>query len=169
MRRRMVRRTLMFVGFLSLGSVLAGCGSPTSMGNMPGPVRRVINIPTLSGSNIAVNMLKVTGNQSYIGTGRIPGYYSYGPAYDDGSNTYYVTFEVPVNMQGIEKQLSYLPRPIASTTIVDDVYINIPQLPGLAYDRLYYDPSTRLAPFSFKLLPSGAVLDESWDAVLVNS
>jgi hypothetical protein len=136
---------------------------------MPGPIRRVVNTPTLSGRNIVDNMLNATGNQSYIGTGHIPGYYSYGPSYDDGTNTYYVTFEVPVNIEGIEKNLNYSPRPIASTTIMDDVYINIPALPNQAYDRLYYDPSTELAPFSFKLLPTGAVLDESWDAVLVNS
>ncbi len=169
MRRRLFRRALALAAIMGAGAILAGCGSQTSMGNMPGPVRRVVNTPTLTGRNIAVNMLNATGNQSYIGTGRIPGYYSYGPSYDDGSNTYYVTFEVPVNTRGIEKQLSYIPRPVESTTILDDVYINIPQLPGLAYDRLYYDPSTRLAPFSFKLLPTGAVLDESWDAVLVNS
>ncbi len=163
------RRGLALAGMAVLGVTLAGCGSPTSLGNMPSPVRRVVNTPTLSGENIVDNMLNATGNQSYIGTGHIPGYYSYGPSYDNGSNTYYVTFEVPVNINGIEKKLSYLPRPIASTTIVDDVYINIPALPNQAYDRLYYDPSTELAPFAFKLLPTGAVLDESWDAVLVNS
>jgi hypothetical protein len=45
----------------------------------------------------------------------------------------------------------------------------MPPLPNEAYQRLYFDPSTDLANFDFKLLPDGAVVDESWDAVLVNS
>ena len=154
---------------IGLGIGLAGCGSPNSIGNMPRTVRKVINTPTLSGHNIGDNILRVTGNSAYIGTGKIPGYYNYGPAYDNGSETYYVTLEVPINVAGIQRALHYIPHPIASTTIPDDVWINIPALPNEAFDRLYFDPSNRLAPFSFKILPNGQVLDVSWDAVLVNS
>ncbi|WP_020376628.1 hypothetical protein [Sulfobacillus thermosulfidooxidans] len=154
---------------ISVGVVLAGCGSPNSIGNMPGPVRKIINTPTLSGQNIGANILQATGNEEYLGSGQIPGYYNYGPSYDNGSNTYYVTLEVPINVAGLEKSLHYLPHPIESTTIPEEVYINVPPLPNMAFDRLYFDPSTHLAPFSFKLLPNGQVLDVSWDAVLVNS
>ncbi|AEJ38595.1 hypothetical protein TPY_0393 [Sulfobacillus acidophilus TPY] len=159
---------LFLTGVLAWG--LAGCGNdPQVIANMPGPVQQVLDTSTLSGNNIGTNMLEVTGNQSFVGTGRMPGYYNYGPAEDAGSNTFYVNFEVPVNFQGIARQLGYPPQPVASTSVPTEDYITLNPLPNQAGDRLYYDPNTRMAPFSFKLLPNGAVIDESWDAVSVNS
>jgi len=168
---RPIRPTiLMIAGIMAASVVLAGCGdNPNAIGNMPGPVQQVIDTATLSGNNMGINMLTVTGNQGYIGRGTIPGYYSYGPADDQGDNTYYVNFEIPINMSGIEKQLGYQPRWIGSTTIETQDYVNIMPLPNEAFDRLYFDPNTHYAPFSFKLNANGTVMDESWDAVAVNS
>ncbi len=154
---------------MMLGFVVTGCGNPNSIGNMPRPVQQVVNAPTLSGSNIGVNMLRVTGNQSFIGTGNIPGYFNFGPAQDQGSNTYYVNFEIPVNLAGIQRWMGYAPKAIESTTYINYDYINIEPLPNLGYDRLYYDPNTKYAAFRFKLNADGTIMDESWDAVAVNS
>lgn len=156
-------------GLATVAVLAAGCGAPDAVGNMPGPVQRVVDTGTLSGRNIGINMLTVTGNQSYIGTGRIPGYYNYGPTEQNNNNTYYVNFHVPVDLSGIEHQLGYRPRPVYSSTIPNNVYVNIDPLPDEAFDRLYYNPSTRYAKFSFKLNPDGRVMDESWDGVAVNS
>lgn len=153
--------------------------NPNAIGNMPGPVQQVLNTATLSGNNIGVNILDVTGNQAYIGRGSIPGDYSYGPVENQGDNIYYVDLNVPIDMQGIEKQLGYKPQVSTSavssdattnsTTLSYEDYINIVPLPNQAFDRLYYDPNTHMAVFSFKLNPNGTVMDESWDAVAVNS
>ena len=152
-----------------LATGLTGCGTKNTIGNMPLTVRKIVNTSTLSGQNIGTNILRVTGNGNYIGSGKIPGYYNYGPAYYNGSDAYYVSLEVPINVAGIERRLHYMPHVLGSTTLVGQVYIYLPPLPNEAFDRLYFDPSTRLALFKFKLLPTGQVLDVSWDAVLVNS
>ncbi len=157
------------IGIGVIGLLAAGCGNPNSIAAMPRPVQQVVNAPTLSGNNIGVNMLLATGNQSYIGSGVIPGYYNFGPAQDQGSATYYVNFEIPVNLAGIEKRMGYEPKGIQSTTYINYDYINIEPLPNEAYDRLYYDPNTNYAPFRFKLNADGTIMDESWDAVAVNS
>ncbi len=156
-------------GLCVVGILVAGCGNPNSIAGMPRPVQQVINAPTLSGDNVGVNILLLTGNQSYIGSGTIPGYYSFGPAQDQGSNTYYVNFEVPVNLSGIQKRMGYDPKAVESTTYLNYDYINVEPLPNEAYDRLYYDPNTNYAPFRFKLNADGTIMDESWDAVAVNS
>ncbi len=160
-------QALALIMMLAVG--LTGCGTRNSIGNMPLTVRKVVNSSTLTGQNIGTNILQVTGNGSYIGSGQIPGYYTYGPAYYNGSDAYYVTLEVPINVAGVEKRLHYMPHLIASTTLPGQVYIYLPPLPNEAYDRLYFNPGTRLASFNFKLLPTGQVLDVSWDAVMVNS
>ncbi len=160
--------------------VVANWGyNPNAIGNMPGPVQQVLDTATLSGNDIAINILTVTGNQAYIGRGTIPGQYSYGPADSQGDNTYYVTLDVPVNMAGIQKQLGYRPEisrstissgdTADSTTLSFSDYVNILPLPNEAFDRLYFDPNTHMATFSFKLNADGTVMDESWDAVAVNS
>lgn len=158
---------IMSIGMLAAG--LSGCGSPHSIGNMPGPVQHVLQTPTLSGKNIMTNILTITGNQSYIGKGRIPGVYNYGPARDGVNNAYYVNFEIPVNYEGIKQHVGKTPRPIISSSLPTLVYIRIPPLANQAYDRLYFDPNTRWAPFRFKINANGSVIDESWDAVSVNS
>lgn len=166
-----IRTTFTVIAALLAGGVLlAGCGdNPNAIGNMPGPVQQVVDTATLSGNDIGINMLTVTGNQAYLSRGTIPGYYSYGPAQDQGDNTYYVNFDIPINLAGLQKQLGYQPRPIISTTMPTEAYVNILPLPSLAFDRLYYDPNTRYARFAFKLNANGTVMDESWDAVAVNS
>lgn len=153
--------------------------NPQALGIMPGPVQEVLDTPTLSGHDIAVNILTITGNQSEIGRWNIPGEYTYGPVQNKGDNTWYVTFTVPINMQGIVKRLGYRP-PIEtssvssnltdqSTTFSYDHYMEIVPLSSQSFDRLYFDPNTHMATFSFKLAPYGEVMDESWDAVAVNS
>lgn len=153
--------------------------NPKSLGIMPGPVQEVLNTPTLSGHDIANNILTITGNQSEIGRWDIPGEYTYGPVQDTGDNTWYVNFSVPINMRGIIKRLGYRP-PIEtssvssnltdqSTTVSFDHYIDIVPLPSQSFDRLYFDPNNHMALFSFRLDPYGQVIDESWDAVAVNS
>lgn len=163
-RRLWLRLAALGIGLIL---VLAGCGNPRVIGNMPWPVRTVLNRSTPSGLTIAVAMLKVTGNQGTIGRGKLPGYYTYGP--DQEGDGYYVRFDIPVDDGGIEEQLGYRPDVIPSETLPGQVYLEMPPLPNEAYQRLYFDPSTDLANFDFKLLPDGAVVDESWDAVLVNS
>lgn len=163
-RRRWVRLAALVAG---LTVILAGCGNPRVIGNMPGPVREVLNRGTPSGLTIAVAMLKVTGNQGTIGRGKLPGYYTYGP--DQEGDGYYVRFDIPVDQSGIEDRLGYRPDVTSSDTLPGQVYLEMPPLANEAYQRLYFDPSTGLANFDFKLLPDGAVVDESWDAVLVNS
>lgn len=166
---RPAKKLAIAVFFLWGMAVLTGCGSPNAIGNMPGPVQQVVNTPTLSGNALGDNMLIVTGNRAYIGTGKIPGYYNYGPADGAANNTYYVNFEIPVNLADLRKQLGFGPHPVISSTLPDQVYINIQPLPNESYDRLYYSPTTHLARFSFKLNANGTVMDESWDAVAVNS
>jgi hypothetical protein len=163
-----MRRRPIYLGLsLALLAILAGCGNLHAIGNMPGPVRQVLNTSTLAGTNLATAMLEATGNQAQIGKGQLPGYYTYGPA--EGSQGYYVQFQIPVDSSGVEQRVGYEPQVSASATLAGQVYMEIRPLPGEAYDRLYYDPSTQLASFDFKLLPDGAVMDQSWDAVLVNS
>lgn len=165
-----IRRLWAIPSLLLVAGFIAGCGNNRDVvGNMPGPVQQVVDTPTLSGQNIGQAMLRVTGNRSFIGTGRIPGFYNYGPTEDASNNTFYVNFEVPVNLAGIQRDLGYTPHPVPSTAYPDLVYINVPPLANEAFDRLYFSPTTLLAPFSFKLDANGAVMDESWDAVLVNS
>ena len=153
--------------------------NPQSLGIMPGPVQEVLSTPTLSGHDIASNILTITGNQSEIGRWKIPGNYNYGPVQDTGDNTWYVTFSVPINMKGIIQRLGYRP-PIQtssissyltdqSTTLSFEHYVDIVPLPSQSFDRLYFDPNTHMATFSFRLDPYGQVIDESWDAVAVNS
>ena len=134
---------------------------------MPGPVRRVLDTSTLAGINIATAMLDVTGNREDIGKGQLPGYYTYGPT--DEPNEYYVRFQIPVDRSGIEQWMGYLPEETPSETLAGEVYMEVNPLPNEAYDRLYFDPSTALASFEFKVTGNGAVIDQSWDAVLVNS
>jgi hypothetical protein len=170
-----VALAVLFVGVM----VLTQNSNPNAIGNMPGPVQEVLDTPTLSGNDIADNILTVTGNESYIGQDIMPGDYSYGPADDQGNNTYYVNFNVPVNLAGIAKQLGYHPAIYTSdissgnetdtTTTAYDDYVSILPLPNEAFDRLYFDPNTHMAEFSFKLNADGTVMDESWDAVAVNS
>ncbi len=148
-------------------AVLAGCGNPHAIGNMPGPVRQILNTSTLAGTNVATAMLEASGNQGDIGKGLVPGYYTSGPA--EGGQGYYVTFQIPVDRAGIEARMGYAPQVAVSDTLPGQVYLEVRPLPNEAYDRLYYDPSTGLAEFAFKLLPDGTVIDQSWDAVLVNS
>ncbi len=150
-----------------LVGVLSGCGNPHAIGNMPSPVRRVLDTSTLAGINVATAMLDVTGNREDIGKGQLPGYYSYGPAEDP--NVYYVQFEIPINRNGIQQRMGYVPQTKASVTVVGNLYMNVAPLPNEAYDRLYYNPTTDLALFKFKILSNGAVMDRSWNAVLVNS
>lgn len=150
-----------------LGVTLAGCGNPHAIGNMPGPVRQVLDTSTLAGINIGSAMLRVTGNQDDIGKGQLPGSYTEGPA--AGGEGYYVQFEIPIDTGGIEDRMGYLPGVQGSETVAGDVYMNVDPLPNEAYDRLYYNPSDGWASFEFKILPDGAVMDRTWDAVLVNS
>ena len=155
---------------LLLSGMLTGCGGgPNAIGNMPGPVQQVLNTATLSGNNIGQAILIVTGNRSYLNTGRIPGKYNYGPANDASNYAYYVNVIVPVNMSGIRHDLGYTPHMLPSTTYPTTVYIHVQPLPNESYDRLYFDPNTQWATFSFKLNANGSIMDESWDAVLVNS
>ncbi|MDA8195562.1 MAG: hypothetical protein M0Z53_16440 [Thermaerobacter sp.] len=169
-----MRAWLRRVGWLPVlvvgSGILSGCASnPDAIGNMPGPVQQVVNTATLSGDSIGQAMLIVTGNQSYLGTGNIPGTYSYGPADDASNNAFYVNFNVPTNLSGIRQALGYTPRMLPSVAYPTTVYIHVQPLPNESFDRLYYDPSTRLATFSFKLNANGSIMDESWNAVLVNS
>lgn len=153
--------------------------NPESLGIMPGPVRVVLDTPTLSGHDIAVNILTITGHQNEIGRWDIPGEYNYGPVQNQGDNTWYVTFSVPIAMKGIAARLGYQPTIQTSsvnsnltnetTTVSYDDYVDIIPLPSMAFDRLYFDPDNHMATFSFKLDPYGQVIDESWDAVAVNS
>jgi hypothetical protein len=153
--------------------------NPNALGIMPGPVQTVLNTPTLSGHDIAVNILTITGNQSKIGKWNIPGEYAYGPVENEGDNTWYVTFSVPINMKGIIQRLGYRPQ-IQTSTISSDLtnqtttasyddYIDILPLRSQSFDRLYFDPNNHMATFAFKLDPFGQVMNESWDAVAVNS
>lgn len=152
---------------------------PNAIGNMPGPVQQVLDTATLSGNDIALNILTVTGNQADINSNTIPGDYSYGPVDGAGNNTYYVDLEVPVDMNGIAKRMGYAPQisqssvspsgPETTSTVAYDDYVDILPLPNLSFDRLYFDPRSHLATFSFKLNADGMVMDESWDAVAVNS
>ncbi|MCL5065914.1 MAG: hypothetical protein M1600_12715 [Firmicutes bacterium] len=161
-------RWLGLCGLLAiLTAVLSGCGNPHAIGNMPTSVRRVLDTSTLAGINIATAMLDVTGNREDIGKGQLPGYFTEGPA--EASGDYYVHFNIPVNTAGIQQRMGYLPQEVESLTIVGDVYMEVDPLPNEAYDRLYFNPSTQLASFDFKILTNGAVMDQSWDAVLVNS
>jgi hypothetical protein len=167
-RRRRVRAAL--AGAVTL-PWLAACGNtdPQAIANMPPPVQAVANTVTPTGHSIAWGMLTVTGNQGALRLGRIPGYYTYGPAEGaQAQGPYYVNFYVPVNLRGLSRSLGFTPHPVASTTFVGMNYVQIPPLPFMAADRLYYNPNTTYAPFKFKLEPNGQVLDESWDAVLVN-
>jgi hypothetical protein len=153
-----------------MAAILAGCGTnPNQVANMPGPVQQVLDTPTLTGNDIGTNMLKVTGNQALIGTGRMPGYYSFGPAEPQPAQTYYVDFEIPMNFAGLDRRLGYDPKPVESTTQPTLDYVDISPLNNLAGDRVYYNPNTHYAPFAFKLMPNGTVVDESWNAVTVNS
>ncbi len=153
--------------------------NPHALGMMPGPVQEVLNTPTLSGHDIAVNILEITGNQNEIGPWNIPGEFTYGPVQNQGDNTWYVTFQVPIRMQGIVKRLGYRP-PIQSSSVSADLtdktttvsyqdYVDVIPLPSQSFDRLYFDPNNHMATFTFKLDPYGRVIDESWDAVAVNS
>lgn len=154
-------------------------GNPNAIGNMPGEVQQVLNTATLSGQDIARNILTITGNRADIRRNIIPGDYSYGPVENEGDDTYYVNLNVPINMKGIKKLLGYSPHisqsTVSSASVTDsstlsfDDYIMITPLPNESYDRLYFDPKTHVATFSFKLMPNGTVVDESWDAVAVNS
>lgn len=173
-------RPLMAVMLAAGAILLAGCGyDPNAIGNMPGPVQQVLDTPTLSGNNIAVNILNVTGNQGLIGRGTIPGDYSYGPVENAGTNTWYVDFEVPIDLNGIATNMGYQPQistsavapnnGITSSTVSEEDYVNILPLPNLAFDRLYFDPNTKQATFSFQLNANGTIMDQSWDAVAVNS
>lgn len=153
--------------------------NPHAIGNMPGPVQQVLDTPTLSGNDIFINILRATGHQKDISRGVMPGDYSWGPTSANGNNVYYVDFEVPVNLSGIAKQLGYPPQvskssvpsgnPESGNTIAYDQYVHIKPLPNLASDRLYFDPDTHMAKFSFKLNANGMVWDESWNAVTVDS
>lgn len=153
--------------------------NPNAMGIMPGPVQEVLNTPTLSGHDIAVNILTITGNQSEIGKWKMPGEYTYGPVQNEGDNTWYVTFQVPIDMHGIIKRLGYRP-PIQTSTVSSDLtdqsttasyddFIDIIPLRSQSFARLYFDPNNHMATFAFKVDPYGQVMDESWDAVAVNS
>ncbi|NMP23119.1 hypothetical protein [Sulfobacillus harzensis] len=153
--------------------------NPHAIGNMPGPVQQVLDTPTLSGNDIFINMLQVTGHQGDISRGILPGDYSWGPTSEPSDNVWYVDFEVPVNLSGIAKQLGYPPpvsrssissgNPESGNTVAFDDYVRIKPLPNEASDRLYFDPDTRMAKFSFKLDANGMVMDESWDAVTIDS
>ncbi len=153
--------------------------NPNALGIMPQPVQEVLNTPTLSGHDIAFNILDITGNQSEIGRWHIPGEYSYGPVQNAGDNTWYVIFNVPINMRGIIDRLGYRPQvetaSISSdlteqtTTQSYDNFIRIVPLLSQSFDRLYYDPDNHMATFAFQLDPYGQIMDESWDAVAVNS
>lgn len=154
--------------------------NPKALGMMPRPVQEVLDTPTLSGHDIAVNILDITGNQNKKkGAWHIPGEYTYGPVEDTGDNTWYVTFRVPINMKGIVKRLGYRPQIQASsvsseltdqtTTMSYQNYIQIVPLASQSFDRLYFDPNNHMATFAFRLDPYGRVMDESWDAVAVNS
>jgi hypothetical protein len=153
--------------------------NPHALGMMPGPVQEVLNTPTLSGHDIAVNILDITGNQAEVGRWDIPGEFSYGPVQNEGDNTWYITLTVPINMKGIVERMGYQPQIETSTvsssltnedtTMSFDDYIDIVPLPSQSFDRLYFDPDNHMATFAFKLDPYGQVMDESWDAVAVNS
>lgn len=153
--------------------------NPHAMGMMPRPVQEVLNTPTLSGHDIAVNILEITGNQNEIGRWHIPGEFTYGPVQNEGDNTWYITLRVPIRMRGIVKRLGYRPQIQASsvssdltdqtTTVSYNDYMDIIPLKSMSFDRLYFDPNNRMATFAFRLDPYGQVMDESWDAVAVNS
>lgn len=153
----------------AMGCVGCGPHNPHVISSMPAPAQQVLNTPTLTGNTIGDNILDATGNQGFVGTGQMPGYYSVGPAGEAANGAYYVDFEIPVNLPEIRRQLGYLPHPIPSTTEPGEVYLRIQPLPNQAYDRLYFTPDNDLAVFAFKVNANGSVMDESWDAVDVNS
>lgn len=169
MRRRLVLLALCLIA----GGVLAGCGHVRpdhAIGSMPGPVQEVLDTHTFAGPTIAAAILTLTGQRRYLATDSLPGYYSYGPARDAvTAGSYYVDIEVPVNLAGVARRLGYPALPVRSTAYRGLDWIPVVPLKGMAGDRLYYNPRTGYASFLFRLEPDGAVLDESWDAVAVNS
>ncbi|MCY0885678.1 MAG: hypothetical protein OWV35_07305 [Firmicutes bacterium] len=159
-------------GLALAAALLAGCGGPRSghaIGAMPGPVQQVLDTRTLAGPTIAAGILTLTGHKADLASDTLPGYYSYGPARGGPDGSYYVDVEVPVNLGAVSRRLGYPARPVRSTAYRGLDWIPVVPLRGMAGDRLYFNPRTGYASFLFRLEPDGAVLDESWDAVAVNS
>lgn len=159
-----------WVVLAAIAASCAGCGgyNPHAIGNMPPVVHQVAVMSTPAGITIATAMRQVTGNQAAVGTGQVPGTYTWGPVVGN-RNAYYVNFEVPINLAGIAQALGYKPKSYVSSTIEGEDWVYIHPLANTAFNKLYYDPSTNWALFAFRLTATGQVLDRSWDAVDVNS